>query len=147
MPASISCLLLAAGPSKRFGGAKQLAELKGWTLARMAMDAQLGSELGEVVVVLGSRSNAVRQALEDPRARFVVNPEYKKGLSSSMKVGLLALRSDAEGAVIALADQPLITPSLITRILKAHNRTRKEIVVVVREEVVIPRLLRKATLS
>ncbi len=55
-----------------------------------------------------------------------------------MKVGLLALRSDAEGAVIALADQPLITPSLITRILKAHNRTRKEIVVVVREEVVIP---------
>ena len=60
----IGGLILAAGEGRRFGGTKQLAELRGRPLLEHALDAMLAvPALEPVVVVLGPRRR------RDPRAR------------------------------------------------------------------------------
>ena len=54
------------------------------------------------------------------RYQCVVNSDFAQGMASSLRVGLAALRAQAPqtpGALIALADQPLVTPAIITALL------------------------------
>src|SRR5580698_10589119 len=88
----VSGLLLAAGSSSRFGSAKQLAELNGLTLVERAVRMLSESEVDEVVVVLGGHAREVRKKVSSgKKARVVVNPDYRTGLSSSLRAGVNAL--------------------------------------------------------
>jgi molybdenum cofactor cytidylyltransferase len=51
--------------------------------------------------------------------QLVHNPNYAKGLSTSLKAGIGALPSQAEGAVVCLGDMPRIDASHIDRLIAA----------------------------
>jgi molybdenum cofactor cytidylyltransferase len=48
----------------------------------------------------------------------VVNPDYRGGMGSSIRAGVLALGKDARGALLLLADQPFVDRSLLRRELR-----------------------------
>ena len=54
----------------------------------------------------GHQQHEVRQALRGLKVRFVVNPDYAEGLSTSLRAGLAALPAEAPGAVVCLGDMP-----------------------------------------
>lgn len=87
----ISAVVLAAGMSSRFGGTKQLARIgpRG-SLVERAVAILKGSRVDDIVVVVGNRSEEVSAKLGrlDGRLRVVVNPAFKTGLSSSLRVGV-----------------------------------------------------------
>jgi molybdenum cofactor cytidylyltransferase len=102
------------------GRPKQLLELDGRPLLQHVVDAAAGARLRETVVVLGHEADAIAEALVLPEgARAVVNPDYARGQSTSLRAGLEALDAGADAAVILLGDQPRMTPEQIARVVDA----------------------------
>jgi len=98
------------------GEPKQLLPVRGRPLLESALAAACDSPLDEVIVVLGSHADEIRQSVRLGRARVVVNAEYAAGLSTSLKAGIGAL-----SAGIILGDQPDITADVIDRLLRAQT--------------------------
>jgi CTP:molybdopterin cytidylyltransferase MocA len=117
----IAGVVLAAGASRRFGGVKQLAQYDGKSLlghAIAAMDSV--AEVDETVVVLGANAQAIMQVVPLGRARVVVCRQWEEGISASIAAGLEAV-AEAEAAVLTLADQPLVGPAAIERVLRGRD--------------------------
>lgn len=127
----VSGIILAAGPSTRFGdaGPKQLLPFRGEPLVRRSARQALASHLEEVLVVVGYRSEEVRRVLQGLAVRIVENPSFESGQSSSVKVGLRAVDERAGAAMFMPADQPYLTSAVIDRILNAYQRDGGPIVV------------------
>jgi molybdenum cofactor cytidylyltransferase len=110
-------LILAAGEGRRFGGTKQLAELRGRPLLAYAVEAMLAvPALDPVVVVLGHDAAAICARIAFDGAETVVCDGWEEGQSASLRCGVAAL-GDVDAAVITLGDQPFITPQVIAAIL------------------------------
>lgn len=120
-------LLLAAGGARRFGSQKLVAQIGGVPIVRSAADA-LASGVDQLVVVTGSDSALVRDALAGVDARCVENAEWAGGLSTSLRAGILAVERDAAAVVIALGDQPGLDPELVRAVIDTWRATGKPIV-------------------
>jgi molybdenum cofactor cytidylyltransferase len=127
----IGVIILAAGASTRMGRPKQLLLHRGQTLLRRTVETALASVCRPVVVVLGAHVESVRNELEQLPAYAAENPEWNKGMSSSIRIGLetlIASNSEVDGAVIMLCDQPLVTAGVINELVEARRETGKAIV-------------------
>ena len=90
---SVAAVVLAAGESRRFGSAKQLAELDGRTLLEHVLalaDAAGLSPIVAVVPVWLTRPTA----MDDERLRWVQNPHPARGMSHSLQLGFQAAKQD-----------------------------------------------------
>ena len=127
----VGAIVLAAGRSTRMGGPnKLLAEIGGKPLVRIVTEQALASRAAPVIVVTGHERAKVEAALAGLRVRFVHNPDFAAGLSTSLKAGLTALPGEVDGAIVCLGDMPQVTASLIDRMLDAFDPARGALVVV-----------------
>jgi molybdenum cofactor cytidylyltransferase len=109
-------LILAAGGGSRFGGRKQLAELRGRPLLEYAIEAMSATPAIErILVVLGSEADEVLGAIDFRGVETTVCEGWDEGIAASLRTGVEAL-SDCEAIVITLGDQPFITPRAIEAI-------------------------------
>lgn len=104
-------VLLCAGASSRMGRTKGLLPYLGRTLVEHAVRTALASGAEEIVVVLGADASALRERLAGLKVQIVLNGDWEEGMGSSIRVGVAALSPHLDGAVIALGDQPKITPA------------------------------------
>lgn len=123
-------MVLAAGRSRRFAAEhpKQLALFHGVPLVRRVVEAALGSRLDELIVVLGHAADTVLKALVGLELRTVINPDFAAGQSTSVRQGLAHVSPSARGAMFLPCDQPLLSTSLIDRLIEAHGRHEAAIV-------------------
>jgi molybdenum cofactor cytidylyltransferase len=106
-------IVLAAGASRRFGGVKQLAELRGRPLLSYAVETMLAvPALEPVIVVLGHAADEIASAIDFGSATVVVAAGWEDGQSASLQRGVIAA-GDADAVVVTLGDQPFITPQVI----------------------------------
>lgn len=125
----ISAVLLAAGESRRMVEFKQLLPFGDKTFVECCVDNLLASRAGEVIVVTGHRAADVQEALRDRAVRCVYNPDYRSGMSSSIKCGVEAISENARAVMIALVDQPQIGSDIYNRVIEAYEENRAIIVV------------------
>jgi molybdenum cofactor cytidylyltransferase len=120
---AIGIIVLAAGESSRMGEPKQLLRVAGETLLGRTVRAALETPCRPVVVVLGARADAVRDAVAAAEVRVVVNQVWAEGLSSSIRCGLRALAAIDEigAAILLLCDQPFVTSEVIMRLVAAYH--------------------------
>ena len=140
----VSAVLLAAGASNRFGGGKQLASLDDHTtLAGRALETLRHSTVDSIFLVLGHRSHDVLKSLGPLERRIVVvtNSRFSEGLSSSLKVGVRAAAPRSDAVVVALADQPFVTPELIDDIIDRHRKTGRAVASVTPDGLITPPML------
>src|ERR1043166_981163 len=91
----VGAIVLAAGRSTRMGGPnKLLAEIGGKPLVRFVAEQALASRATPGVVGTGRGRARVEAALAGLRVRFVHNPDYAAGLSTSLKAGLAMLPAE-----------------------------------------------------
>lgn len=121
-------VILAAGRSTRLGRPKQLLPYLGHTLIEHSVEVAIASEAQEVVVVLGSHPEAIREKLEGLPIQVVVNDEWLEGMGSSIRAGVKALPPNIGCVVIALCDQPTVTPDLIRELAERHFEAGSPIV-------------------
>ena len=113
-------VVLAAGSSSRMGGSqKLLLEVDGKPMVRHAIEAASEGGCHQVLVVYGTSD--VRDAV-DGAAELVHNAHAADGMSTSLRVGLGALRSEMEAALIVLGDQPLVGSRAVSVLLRAWRR-------------------------
>ena len=129
----VSGLYLAAGESARFGADKLLHELEGRPLFCHGLAACVASRLDEICVVAGGDTAAIDAGIGrffpgEERIRVIVNRRAQAGMMSSIKAGLASLGEACDGAMILLADMPLVTGAIIDRLLHVFEQ-RHEIVV------------------
>jgi molybdenum cofactor cytidylyltransferase len=117
----ITAIVLAAGRSERMGSNKLLADLGGKPLITHSIEMLLTSNVYDVIVVTGNEDEMVRQALHSLDVAFAHNPNFAKGLSTSLKVGLNAVSLDADGALICLGDMPLIEMRTINQLISSFD--------------------------
>jgi molybdenum cofactor cytidylyltransferase len=110
-------VVLAAGAGRRFGSVKQLAQLGGVPLLQHAVDAMLAvPAIDPVVVVLGAEQERVRAAVDLDGSRVAVCEDWEEGMSASLRCGVEAA-GEADWILVALGDQPLITPQAIAMVM------------------------------
>ena len=116
MTERVAGILLAAGSGTRLGQPKALVELGGETLAKRGVALLRDGGADPVILVTGAVPVVIREALA------VHNPDWSTGMGSSLATGLRALaETNAEAAVVALADQPLVGAEAVRRLIAAHR--------------------------
>jgi molybdenum cofactor cytidylyltransferase len=126
----VAAIVLAAGRSTRMGGPnKLLADYQGKPLIRHAVEAALASKASSVTVVTGYQAEAIRAALAGLAVAFAHNPDFAEGLSTSVRVGVSALPSRSDAALIALGDMPLVDPPALNRLIDAFEPAKAALIV------------------
>jgi molybdenum cofactor cytidylyltransferase len=126
----IAAVVLAAGMSSRMGSNKLLADLEGKPLIRHAAEAAIASQADPVIVVTGRDADQVKTALRGLNVQFTDNPDYSKGLSTSLRAGISTVPATNDGALVMLGDMPGISPGLIDRMIAGFDLTENRAVVV-----------------
>jgi molybdenum cofactor cytidylyltransferase len=118
----ISAIVLAAGESKRMGRPKQMLAWQGKTLLRHVLESLINSDADEIILVLGHEAEAIRKSLPEFQIKIVTNPDYKEGMASSLRQGLLAMDPKSEAFLVLLADQPGIGPEIINHMIREFRQ-------------------------
>jgi len=111
----IEAVVLAAGWSSRTSNYKMTLPLGEKTVLEHTVDALL-SVCSKVIVVAGHNADKCRRVLEDRKeVKIITNPDFEKGMFSSVKQGVKELASDT--FFVLPGDQPMVRPQTLTRIL------------------------------
>lgn len=110
------------------GEPKQLLPIGGIPMVRRATVAALASLCRPVVVVVGANADAVTAALEGLPVSIAINPAWASGMGTSIQAGIRSLPESVDGAVLALADQPLITSDIYDDLVRLASEAGRPIV-------------------
>lgn len=122
-------IILAAGESRRMGFPKPLLKIGGRTFVEQIAATML-AVVPRLVIVLGAHRERVRAAIPpDQRIEIVDNRDYSRGQLSSLKAGLAALQPDCAGALVHLADHPMVRVETFQAIVDTYNLTGTPIVI------------------
>jgi molybdenum cofactor cytidylyltransferase len=118
-------VLLAAGSGSRFGGDKLLATLAdGRPLAAAALST-LAAAVDVVIAVVRPGDAALEALLGKSGALVAVCPDAAEGIGASLACGVRETQRcfpEAQGAIIALADMPWVSPSTVASVAAALRR-------------------------
>jgi molybdenum cofactor cytidylyltransferase len=118
----VAAIVLAAGQSRRMGPInKLLADIDGKPMTAHVVDAAIASAASPVIVVTGHEPNLLEESLADRDVRFIHNPDFADGLSTSLRAGLMQLDADVDGAVVCLGDMPSVSADHIDRLINAFD--------------------------
>ena len=103
----LAVVILAAGISSRLGNlTKQLLVYKNETLLKIAVKKAL--EISKnVFVVLGHEKKKCEKELEDFDVNIMYNPNYKKGMGTTLSLGIEHAKEFSH-TMVMLCDQPFI---------------------------------------
>ena len=120
----IAAILLAAGGSSRLGQPKQLLHMDGRSLVRKAAETALASRCDEIYVVVGAVAAVVKQALSGVAVSVVRNPDWRSGISGSIRCGLQRVcreHRDIDAVLILLVDQPMVDVDVLNGLIETFQ--------------------------
>ena len=114
----IKAIFLAAGQSKRIKYEnKLLKRYKKTPLINHSLKVLHKSKVNKVIIVLGHQHKEVKKIiLKNKKNIFIYNKDYKKGMASSIKVGLKKVATNDKGFIVVQSDMPFIKKSDINKI-------------------------------
>ena len=125
----IKVILLAAGLSKRMKSENKLIKLyKNKPLINYSLNVLKKSKANKIIIVLGHQFKEVKKIIKkNKKIIFTYNKNYKKGMASSIKVGLKKVSKNDDGFIVAQSDMPFVKLSDINKICRSI-KTKKFLV-------------------
>lgn len=124
-------IILAAGSSSRMGQSKQMLDIHGEKLLRKTVHTFVEASVSPIAVVLGADEKAHRELLTDLPIHIVLNPNWRRGMGSSLKAGLsylLSVDPSMSAVMVSVCDQPLLSADIIVGLIKKYQQEHKPIV-------------------
>ena len=117
----IKAILLAAGQSKRMKSENKLIKLyKNKPLINYSLNVLTKSKANKIIIVLGYQSKEVKKIIKkNKKIIFTYNKNYKKGMASSIKMGLKKVFKNDDGFIVAQSDMPFVKLSDINKICRS----------------------------
>ena len=114
----IKAIFLAAGQSKRIKYENKLVKrYKKTPLINHSLKVLHKSKVNKVIIVLGHQHKEVKKIiLKNKKNIFIYNKDYKKGIASSINVGLKKVSRNDKGFIVVQSDMPFIKVSDINKI-------------------------------
>ena len=127
----ITAILLAAGQSKRLVNQNKLIKnYKRKPLINHVVQSIIKSKIEKLIIVLGFEYLKVKKKVnKNKKIQFVINHNYKKGISSSIKCGLKKISNKNYGFIIVQADMPKISKNIFNKLHTEIKTNKKEIFV------------------
>lgn len=126
----VSCILLSAGESRRFGSPKALVDLRGTTAIGTIQQTLVDCRVDEVIVVLGAQANLIEpHVFNHNKVRVVHNKDYKLGQTSSFQAGVASVDKNASGILLLPVDCPFVRGTTIDKIIEDFTKTNPSILV------------------
>ena len=126
----ITCILLSAGLSERFGSPKALACMGDGKVIEHLQNTLLQSSCDEIVIVLGAHAQQIQPSIFiHSRIRVVYNKDYFFGQTSSLQTGWRQINSSSIGVMFLPVDCPLIKPTTINEIIHHFNKSNPDILI------------------
>ena len=119
---------MAAGGSSRYGEPKQMLYWRGKPLIRHVTENALTAGLDPVIIVTGAVIDEIQETLHDLPIKLIVNPSWKEGQSTSLRIGINSIEKYVGSAVMLLSDQPQIKSDLIRELVNEHRETQNKII-------------------
>ena len=107
---NIKKILLAAGESKRFGDKNKLSEIiNGKPIINHILDTLCEIfDPSELIVIVGHEQNIIKNLIFNKDIKILENKDYRKGIGTSIALGMNNLNADIDGVMIIPADMPYI---------------------------------------
>ncbi|HBG60843.1 MAG: hypothetical protein A2Y03_07510 [Omnitrophica WOR_2 bacterium GWF2_38_59] len=119
----ISCILLSAGFSSRFGSPKALAKLNGETVIEHIQRSLLNTLIEEIIIVLGNKADKIEPfVLNHKRVKFVYNKDNNFSQTSSFKCGLNCISQQSKGMMLLPVDYPFISSATLQAITAEFDK-------------------------
>lgn len=127
----IAGVILSAGESSRMGQPKALLPIGGQTFIEKIVGALREAGLQNIIVVLGHDAEAMRQKIAHLPVTILVNPDYRKGQLSSLRVAIrhLLANDSCSGLLVHLVDHPYIDAPLVNLLIQRFEDSGKLIAV------------------
>jgi molybdenum cofactor cytidylyltransferase len=115
----IAAIVLAAGRSSRMGENKLLVEIDGRPMIAHVLAMLRELDLAQTIVVLGHEADRVRAAIGDTPA--VLNEDFARGMSTSLRCGAAAIAVETDAVLVALGDMPFVRAADVRRLIDAFD--------------------------
>ena len=117
----IKAIFLAAGQSKRNKSENKLTKLyKKTPLINHSLKPLQKSKVNKIIIVLGHEHKKVKKIIKKNKKNiFIYNKNFKKGMASSIKVGLRKITKNDKGFIIVQSDMPFIKVVDINKIFNS----------------------------
>jgi molybdenum cofactor cytidylyltransferase len=126
----IAALILAAGESSRMGTDKACLNYKNHTFLETILNTLREAGVQRTAVVLGHHAEEIQRSVMLEGAEVVINPDFRRGQTSSLQMGLKALESqELEGIVLCLVDHPAVCAQTVRQVVDAFSDSLAPVVI------------------
>ena len=128
----IAAIILAAGRSTRMGADNKLiTPWRGKSLLEFVCEAATTSECSTTIVVTGHQQAQVTEKAGQFGVLLTHNPDYRSGMASSIRQGILmAQDNEADGVLVLLGDMPGITSAMINKMIAAAQNNAPDAIII-----------------
>lgn len=123
----VSGIIMASGFSKRFGKEdKLLSKINNRNIIEIVCENALESNLKEIILVY--RNNQIKKIIRDEKIVKIKNNNAAKGMSESLKLGIINSNKNSTGYLFLMGDQPLVNKNIINTLIDTFNRNNQKII-------------------
>lgn len=127
---SLSCAIIAAGGSTRFGSPKQLAIYNHKTFIENVIDTALKINFSEVSVVLGANFESILPTIRHYPIHIIHNQQWEKGQATSVNKSVAHLsKREIEGIIFLVVDQPQLRVELLKNVIHKFAYEKNNVIV------------------
>lgn len=121
-------IVIAAGESSRMGSPKALLKIANKYFIKHIIDILNQNKIEKIIVVLGYDAEKISNEIIQESVQIIINTQYKKGQLSSIQEGIKALPPDSDAALIWPVDRPLVSSSLIQKLVLKFLETKAPVI-------------------
>jgi len=126
----ITAVILAAGESKRMGQPKMLLPWGTLTVIEHVIITFLNAGVDDVILITGGAHEQVEKVTAQYPIRRIHNKNYAQSeMVSSLQLGLVAISSQVQAALVGLGDQPQVQERSVRLVCKAYQESKPQLVV------------------
>ncbi len=126
---NVAAILLAAGRSRRMSAFKPLLPFGDKTVIETCVENLRAGGVGEIVVVVGHRSDEVKSRLQHLEIKFALNDLAESEMGVSIARGVEKISNGVRTFLVALGDQPAIPPPVIRHLIAERKRAGARLVI------------------